>query len=511
MFDTQTLPASPELARRLLAFSQMNGLVFDEKLADLASQDLLDIRDLADKPWKFDPLMVNALQHVQDWRGRAMLLESGNDRSRVVALANAALRGGKTLILAQPTFYSQWAELVRKAWPDAKISIFGNPRYAPKDATYPEGLDFCDRPDLDADFLITSYGGVIWHDLIERLDANQTIVEELDHVGSINYKWKDAVDGLFHEMPAPLFIQNIHNLPNDTGRDNMASLQISGSKAIQYLGQIVHGLMWAGLSVTRPLVAGSMRDVEGYLTEKAYEGADMLGILNIMGVSSHLISTNESKTNLVFFDDTISNLRIDVLNRKESGLNRMVEREEDLERTSDLSISQLVWHALNGDSVKQELIGGLRTNQWANLKSQHLKTIHTNLTNKMSHSLFLVENQDLKRNLRLQLGPLIEDYSTAPDLSYLVARYHYPNHSTYGMSMIQMTNIRRLGNMIVTLDDLIEQPSLLESSNFLFLPEWPLDRDVYEAIKAAAEASGTRLVTSVLNGTFEQIIHAQLQ
>lgn len=509
MFDTKTLTATPGLARRILSFSEMSGLTFDEKLADLAVQDLVDVRPLANK-WTLDSQMIETLQFVQDWRGRAMLLESGNERARIVALANAALRGGKTLILAQPLFYAQWAELILAAHPDAKINLFGNPRYEPKDATYPGGLEFETRPDYEADFMITSYGSVIWHDMVEHMDVNQTIVEELDHLGSINYKWNEAVGGLFHEIPAPLFIQNIHNLPNDTGRDNMASLQTSGSKAIQYVGQIVHQLMWNNLAVTRPLVAGTMRDVEGYLGAQQYKNADLLNILHSFGVSSHLLDDQGNKSNLTFFDDTVSQLKAERNIRSSHGLLRFVEREEELERSKGLDIDELVQRALDGSLVTQELIGDLRTHQWANLKAQHLKAVHTNLTNRTSKNLFLVSNADLKRNLRLQFGVMIEDYSAVSDCRYTASRFLYPNNILSGLSLMQLQNIKHLYNLIVDVDDLIREPILLETANFLFVPEWPLDREIYQAIKGAADASGTRMVTSVLNGTFEEIIHTKL-
>lgn len=509
MFDTKTLKATPGLARRLLAFSAINGMTFDQGIAELAGEELVDPLTLQNLPWKIDGAKLAALQHIMDWRGRAMLLECGNERSREVALASAHLRGGKTLILAQPVFYVQWARLIREAWPTATISVFGNPRYAPKDVVYPQGIEFSDRPDLEADFLITSYGGIIWHDLVGNLNVNQTIVEELDNNGSINHKWNDAVTGMFHELPAPLFIQNVFNLPADNGRDNMASLQVRSSRALQYMGQLVHTLMWAGTAVTRPLVANTLQEVDNYLATKGYRNMDLLELIAFYGVSSHLLEDkNGSKTGLTFFDSTIAQLRSSSV-RNDSGLKRFIEREQDLKHQTGRSLEELVQSALDGDAVTQTLVGALMTSQWANLKSNHLKTIHTNMTNRLSRNLFLVENQDMKRNLRLQFGPVMDDLSTATDRRFTMARFFWPSNPL-SLTPLQWQNIKGLGNLIVTLDDLITEPLLMETANFLFAPEWILDRETYQLIQAAADASGTRIVSSVLTGTVEEIIHRKL-
>lgn len=511
MFNTTTLPATPGLARRFLNIIQSSGIAFNAELAELAQRDLVDPSDLATTPWKMDAAMMEALQHVMDWQGRAVLLESGNDRARSIALASAYLRGGKTLIMAQPQTYAYWANAVREGWPDAEICVFGNPRYAQKDAEYPKGVEFSDRPNTDADFMITSYGGVIWHDLVGNLDVNQTIVEELDHAGSINYKWNDALNGMFHEIPSPLFIQNIHNLPSDQGRNNLASLQINGSKALQFLGQVVHHFMWAGSAVTRPLVAGTIRDVEEYLGFHGYKNMDILRLLSFYGVSSHLIGDQQgSKSDLTFTDNTVHSLKSQRQQRRDSGLLRLIDQEAALERQQGQTMEELVRHALDGDTVTQTLVGALKTHQWANLKAQHLKLIHTNLATKNTRSLFLVDNVDLKRNLKLHFSPVIDEF-TAGSALLMTNRFLHPHAMLPGLNWTQMHNIKTLPNLIVTIDDLIGNPVLLDHANLLFMPEWPLDRDTYQAIRAAAEASGTRMVLSVLNGTFEEKIRPLLR
>jgi len=502
MFDVKKLPATPGMARRLLTICQHKDIILNDSLAEMAAQDLLDTETIDRVPWKLDGSMVQALQHVLDWNGRAMLLDYSNDRSRKVALSSAHLRGGKTLIIANPDFFVSWAKLIADAWPDSTMSVFGNQRYVPKNATFPHGVQFTDAPDMEADFLITSYGGVVGNNLIATLDANQTIVEELDHQSALNYKWMDAVNAMFKELPAPLFIQNIYSLPTDSGRNILTSLEMSSSKAFQFIGQNLYTFLWPGLGAARPLANNDTKAMEDYLVAHGYKNLTPLSILSFYGVSSHLLD-DASGGDLVFFDNTIKEFRKHH-SRRDSGLQRLVEREEALIRQRSCSMRELVHAALDGDTVIQELIGALRTTQWSNLKAQHLKSIHTTLTNSGSRSLFLVTSMDLKRPLRLQFGIGIDDLSTSGDKSNTINRF-------IASSSNWSRPVKSLNNLIVSVDDLIEYPELLRDAGFLFMPEWPLDEQEYCLLHDAAEASGTRIVTSVLKGTHEEEIYKKLQ
>lgn len=502
MFDVKKLPKTPGTARRLLAFSQLNGMIFDEGIVDLAGQELISTKDLVHTPYPLTGSSVHALQHVMDWNGRAMLLESGHDRSREVALASVWQRGGPTLIMAQPKFYAQWAHLIRQGWPDAKISIFGNPRYTEKGLEYPDGVEFTEKPDWDAEFFITSYGGLIWNDFCSNKQVNQTIVEELDNMSAINYRWSDAVQGMFHELPSPLFIQNIHNLPSDSGRDNLASIQISTSKAINFLSGIVCDYLWAGIQSARPLMANSSTQMEEYLSARGYQRMNLLNVLSLFGVSSHLLDEQGNTQALTFMDETLVKLK-GVKNYKSSGLYRMVEREQDIKTQTGQSIARVVRAALDGDQPSLTLVGGLMTNQWANLKANHLKVIHTNIANKMTKSVIIAENSDLRRNLRLHFGVQIEELSTDPSTN--LARFLHTGQQVYYAG-----GLRPLANIVVTLEELASAPELLSTANFLFLPQIPLNAELYQDIRELANIQGTRVVHSILQSSFEEELHKQL-
>jgi len=505
MFDQKILPKTPGIARRLLAFSQLNGMAFDDKLVALASEDLVTQDDLKNLPFKLTSQGLYALQHIRDWHGRAMLLDSGNDRAREVALANIWLASGKTLILAQPNVYGEWASLIRQIWPQAKLSVFGNPRYKDSKQVYPEGVEFSDRPDFTADFFITSYGGAVWHDFCGHVTVDQTVVEELDHQNAINYRWDEAVRGLLTELPRPVFIQNIFNLPSDHGRDNLVSLQMPSSKAFNFIIDLVSNYLWSGIPTARPFL-GHTREIEEYLVSHSYQKYDVLKLLDILGVSSHLLDDVDGNMKpLIFWDLTIKHLRADSkAKRTDSGLHKILERERDLATQQGLSMASIASAALEGDHSSLTLIGGLMTTQWSNLKANHVKVTHSAIANRFSKSLILVNNQDLKRGLKLHFGATIDDLTT--DAEATRDRF-IQEQSRWAVNY----GPKPLASLIVTLDELLDNPKLLDVANFLFTPEWNDSREALYALKALADQHGTRIVYSVISNTFEEAIYQQFQ
>ena len=511
MYDVKTLKATPGLARRLLHFSQMNHMVFGEDLIELAMSGLVDPKDLEGFAYPMNAAEISTLQHVEDWDGRAMILADGPDRGRKIALASAFLKpGSKSLILTQPKCYPVWANLILEVWPDAKISVFGNPRYQEKNNPLPDGVEFKESYDADADFFISSYSGVIWQNFVAQKIHDQTFVEEFENQGTVSYKWEAAVKGIFREMPKPLFLQNINTLPSDNGRSNFSSLQLVSSRAMSYLSDLVSDYMWAGLQTARPLMTQyTFKEAEEYLTRHNYHGLDSFKIMSLFGVSSHLLEESDgTKKPLVFRDGTVHQLKSSG-KRKDSGLYRMVEREQGLKESTGLSITELVRDILDGKRPSETLSGPLMGTQWANLKSSLVKNTHEHLTARSTRSLILADHPDLRRALRLQFGATLEDLRQVDDYDYVVSRFLHPM-LTGKVSLKKWDAMKPLQSLIVNLDDLINEPYLLQAANYLFMPELPMDRDFYEGVRAAADAQGTRLVHNVLDDTFEAKIFKEI-
>jgi hypothetical protein len=426
-----------------------------------------------------------------------MLLCSDNQDARPIALANSWLQGGRTLIMSRPENYHIWANMIREVWPDAKISVFGNPRYNDSKGSFPADVEFKEAPEQDADFYITSYGALIWHNFFNRFTVDQTIVEELDSMTSINYKWLDAVRGIFHEIPRPLFLQNIYQLPKDSGRDILASLQTSTSKANGFIGNIVADLMWVNLPVAKPFGNYSIKDVESYLGNKRYSSFDYLKLLTIFGVSSHLLSKVEgAHIPMVFRDNTVQQA-IQNVNRMESGLKAMKTRERDLTSSKGISMQTLVTESLQGSDSSETLVGRLMTSQWAAVKARHLKTIHASLTNRTTHCLFIADNPEIQNSLKLTLGPIagVFDVQTAK-------RYQRSGLEAWKADQFTVP----LSNLILTREQLESNPSLLQDTTFVFLASMPLNQTSYDLLKMSTNAHGVRIVMSVMDSTFEEVI-----
>jgi hypothetical protein len=513
MYDVKKFTATPGLARRLLAFSQIHGLDFDQKLADLAFRDLLSPKDLQDFAFQLNSRQLESLQFIRDWQGRGMILCDRPEQGRHISLANAWLSGGRTVIMAQPKFYHVWAQMIRDAFPDSKISVFGNPRYMEKSANFPQGVEFSERPDLEADFFVTSYGGLIWHDLFNTVDIEQTIVEELSYPGAVNYKWGSGVNGLFYEVPKPIFIQDINDLPTDPGKDILASIQTNKSKALQFIGETITTYMWPGVKHLDAIANNyDIKECEDYLASIGYAGVDRLKILSLFGISSHLLeSTSGARTPITFYDATIKSLvSVKKKDNSASGLYRIFKRERLIEEETGLTVSNIVQRALNGDRPSMTLIGGLKTPQWASLKVQHLKSVHTQLANRLTKCLFLTESQDVRRSLMLSMGNQLEILSS-DDRERILTRYLDPIIFR-SLPVDWWDKIRTpISNLVVTVEDLINEPDLLKASNFLFMVDPPMSQEYWDSIKEATSVTGTRIVNGIILSTFEEEIYKNLR
>lgn len=511
MFDVKTLKATPGLARRLIHFSQINQMEFSEDLVDLAMQDLISLAELERTGCLLDNHELSALQHVKDWQGRAMVLTPSYEVGRRLALAHLATCDGRSLVLADPKNYLDWVNSLQEKFPDKKLSVFGNPRYKEKGQTWPLNIEFTEKPDLTADIFITSYGGLIWNNLLTSVNISQTIVEELDHAQAVNYKWQDALNGIFHEVPAPFFLQNIQNLPRDPGFDVFTSLQVGGSKTISFIMDIVTNFMWAGVGhgLMSNLLGATRQDASGYLSARGYRG-DMQKLMALFGISTELVVMDrDAHKPMVFRDSTIRDLKSS-RNRKGSGLNRILERETELEARTGQRIWSLVQSALKADEPSLSFLGDLQTTQWANLKAQHLKAIHTSFAHKGTRTLFVTDNRDLIRGLCLQFGPQIINMDDDP--LFNAARFVYGiDHSHMSqLNWEQQRNLKPIHNLIVQPQHITNTFHLLKMADYVVMPHWVQSLNEFQHHVNAVNLNGSKLVLPYIQDTFEEHFQKEL-
>jgi hypothetical protein len=506
MLNFTKVPASSGLARRLIAFSRLNGMTFDAKLAELAVENLISHSDFDAFPHKFNQYEYAAIQHVLDWNGRSMLLDSGVDRLRTIALASVWIRpAGQTLILSRPRDYADWVDAIREIWPNATVSVFGNQRHVARDKPLPDGYDFSEIPDISADFLITSYGGMIWNDIHVLDSLKYTIVEELSDTKQINHKWEEALLGAFKELQAPLLLQDITMLPKDKGANVVTSLSTSSSQAIHQIGETLGRFVFGGSHLPGFVTnERGNKSLTYYLSMRGYTGHSTLDLLNCFGVSSDLLRDGEIKTDVVtFYDQTVADAKSKKLT-VDSGIGRLINRESLVEDELGLRIEQIATDAVYGDMVSQRALRDLMNNAWASLKGQHVKKIVDDLFSYLSRTIVVSDNPELIRVLRLQFGKSAEHLGSVDNPDFVKARFAERN-----MFIGPNGRAKPLRILIASTADLLD-PTILDAANYLILADTPLSVEDYLDMKDLSDEFGIRLVLSVQRGTFEEKVHSNL-
>lgn len=514
MFDTKRLPATPGNARRLIAFSKLNGLEVTDQLTELAKRNLVSSASFANSPFSFDDESIAAVQHIHDWQGRAMVLDSGDMRARSVALGALWLKpcNGPVVILARPQQYALWAELIRATWPAASISVFGNSRYEDKGQQYPDGITFETEPNFDADWMITSYGSLIWNNVIGKITPGQMIVEELDNENALNYRWEEAVAGVMREVLPVILIQNINSLPT-SGVDALTALQSPTSKASNYLRSLVTEFLWPfNTLATDMLRAVTDQSMIRYLSERNYCDVSWFKILPVLGVNFSLVATADGKTkSLNYFDTSVRNVKND-RNSGHEALYRMVKRESALEAHTGQSMEALVRDSLSGKSAAMTHLRGLQTVQWANTKAHFIKRTMDQITSRMTRTLLVCESPELTRSLKLAMRAEEITHATAGsgnEHSMKIARFLHP-HPSWKKHIPEGEIPPTFNVAIVDHDNLIAQSDLWDAATFLVIAEPLLDPALFEAYQAAATERDVRFVQPVMLGTFEEEIFNQL-
>lgn len=507
MLNLVTLPSSPGMARRLLAFSRLNGMKFDDAIVELAMTDLVGPDELQGSGLMLSSSEFAALQYVLDWKGRALLLDTGKERTRKVALASLWSRPlGQTVVLARPREYAAWATEILKVWPSARISVFGNPRYNDKADVLPNGLIFSETPDITADFLITSYGGLIYNDLVTLDSLKYSIIEEFSHNHQVNYKWQSAVTGVLSELPCPLVLQDAIELPTDHKQDVVTALQTSGSTALTWLGDFASLCLFGGNDlITCVTDEKKNKAAISYLSIRGYTGHHLFTLLSAVGISTDLLTSTDQRTDVIaVYDNTVSKLKNGKKDRKESGLHRLIQREAEIKAHTGLPLGRTILDALDGDDAATALVDGLMTTQWASVKAQHLKKVVDDLFTFLSRIIIVADRPELIRSLRLQFGGVAEHLSSLADCGPAINRF-------IGRNMLVQqngTNIKPLRILIVSKDEL--DPSLLEAANFLIVGDWPRSLQDHARLDALAQDHNLRMVYSVLRDTFETELFSQL-
>lgn len=505
MFDTKTLEATPANARRLIQFAKFKNIEISPELEALARQDQVDPEAFNGTSFSIDAAGIEMVQHILDWKGRGMVLDNGDYQSRQAALGALWLKPkGRTIILTRPNVYALWASLIQKQWPTSKISVFGNPRYEEKSQIYPTGISFKEEPDLDADWLITSYGSLIWHNVVGKTDIGQVIVEEIDSDQSLNYRWDDALRGILGEVASVLFLQNILAMDSSIAVA-LNSLHEQNGRLSRHIQRISSSYLWP---FAAPLVNlqdfSTARDSIRYLSERGYNNIQPLTLLPSLGISTAAISNAAGRSApLVFTDKSVHDVKvIKSMAKTTSPYLRMITREDGLEAHTGQSIEALVRDCLDGDTRAAELLRGLQTVQYGNLKAPFIAQNLDRLTSKVSRSLVVCESPELERSLCVTLKSAQRITTRAPEdvRTQSIGQYLFPNesHKQYLEKVGYSLNTLIVDSTTIANDDIVDFTS------YLVIGDPIMTLDTYRFYVELSKQRDLRLVHFILQGTFEE-------
>jgi hypothetical protein len=288
------LPATPGMARRLLRYNDVRRVVFDEQLVELAMRDILTLDQIPS--W----LVVNdteleLLQFVQDWDHRAMIITTQTPRARLLALAGTQINSrGQTIIMSNLNNFTNWVEAIQAMDTNQTISVFGNPRYTLK-KPLPMGLEYTDRPDLSADFLISNFSGLLHNDVVGKIQAGQSIVEEVAEPCSVAGRFHEAVGSLKLEIPRPVTLLDIKHFYNWSGQTRITPKGLLANQSTSFTNQLGELITWvwphdqfvANAIYATPSAKDSMMR-EGLMTLRRPE------MLANLAVSTHMLDLTGS-------------------------------------------------------------------------------------------------------------------------------------------------------------------------------------------------------------------------
>lgn len=500
MYDLKQLPRTPAWARRLKEVSTVTALEMSADLLALAGEDLVDHAELDAAGIHLDPLSLAATQYAVDWQGRCIIMDTNAIDSQKVALATMwCAPQQSTVILTQPKDYARWARAIRSLWPDHSISVYGNSRYSKQDdgVGYPEGVTYGDNPDVHARWQITSYGSFVYHDVMSRQIPDQLIVDELTDKRSVNYRWMEALVGLFLETPRVLMLQNVNAFATDS-TDSLTSILTPNSDGHSHLMWLMHNAVMPGNRTVEWLSGMESGNTIQHLHTHGYPKVDLLQMISLMGVSTHLMAVDPHQS-LRFHDNGVS--KAIASGYANASMRKYVDLANGVCTRAGASLDELAARLLDDPASVDSYFNELKNSTWANLKSALLAKVHGQLTSRKVNIAILAENENLLRALRMRVNEELFGDKQNTDLT--TARYLHPrdNWRHYWSGEIpppiNTLIFRNVGDLSV---------DILAATDYLVLAEWPHDAQMMNMLIDLAHASQTRIVHTTLNGTFERSI-----
>ena len=185
MYNFNYLPASPAVARNILAMAKISGTRVDENIRDLASKDLLDATQL---PITLTDAQQGVTQQVLDWRGRGVVLGQDALAMRSIALAVSSIRQAKTtVVICRPGYQRHWEAVLEDAGIDQPVVAY-------------------DGQKVDNGWILISARD-FKHGFLKNHTVDQLIIEDQSHFDA-PFGLDQAIQGSLSEIKSSLVLCN---------------------------------------------------------------------------------------------------------------------------------------------------------------------------------------------------------------------------------------------------------------------------------------------------------------
>lgn len=291
MFDIVNLPKSPRIARRLVEFAKIGGLLLSHDIYKLAEQELIHEEFFSTKNLQLTTNELNAVQFISDRRGRCVVLEDNlSSASRAIIGYTKIKNKFPIVIITNNLVKDRWIPLIKEFWPEATINLIVNTAAADPEQDKTTTLTITTLPQAGFDFYIMSPDKLYTGELLKKNRIAQMIVGYIgyNNSGPLIRRIVNNIEKASIETEGTIFVATnnismpdnknlLFNRKNDIPNTTDSEWQ-NMSLALQF-ARILHPTAAA----FQNFISGEFSQLEDHLTENGItlKRYDWLPILNI--------------------------------------------------------------------------------------------------------------------------------------------------------------------------------------------------------------------------------------
>lgn len=499
MFDIKNLKATPDVARRLITASKLNGMQISDDLKALAQQGVLTTHvDFADSPLQPSNSQIKAIQFVKDWAYRSAILYSGVEGKETALLTARHNAEYPILVLTRTEKFAEWAGFVSRVFPDKKVNVFPFTK-ANKD-NIPANCNASLQCDEASEVYISNTATMMRSEVLDKVRFKFIVTDEYESVKSFGYNSTTGA-GLLNEFKKVVMLQNISFLVQDKTDTNTLLNFAYMNRNNHHLAHLVQSVLQPENSLLLNL------DFADDLVNKYYDRFSNDTMLQMFGISTHLVYDEERTSpvvNLRFFNDSIEKIRglKENANGAKSTLRIHLQKEQEISRLARKPIKEVMEHFVDG-GVNDYAMNELYTREWCDLKYKEIgRMFLSNYSNSSKRILFHATNPTLISTFTAH-APSIIHYETAKSRKDLMQKYISVDNDT----MDFFHNESRF--MMMGVNSMVNE-EILKRTHYLVMAQYPSNVDDFARIIDVCNKYHITLVDVVLQGSFEEYLFDSL-